>query len=148
MLYTCLLCVNMLLYWWLKCKGKDQGFLLPFIISEILTLLVLWESDAVFLPVHVYTPSCVGYWASTMCSVEIILPIVTRLLRDDKEASVIISVWLNWVFWLLRVQVIAGTGPPIELQEMLMLPLSRTNNLSICPVVVVGNTIYVNKMLS
>ncbi len=43
---------------------------------------------------------------------------------------------------------IAGTGPPIELQEMLMLPLSRTDNLSICPVVVVGNTIYVNKMLS
>ena len=36
-----------------------------------LALSVLAEPDIVLVPVHVYTPSCVGYWALTMCSVDI-----------------------------------------------------------------------------
>ena len=35
---------------------------------------VLAEPDIVLVPIHVYTPSCVGYWALTMCSVDITPP--------------------------------------------------------------------------
>ncbi len=56
------------------------------------------------------------------------------------EASLIISVCLNSVLRLLRVHVITGTGPPMEQQEIALLPPSSMDNFSTCSVVVLGKT--------
>ena len=61
----------------------------------MLTLLVLSEASIELFPVHVYTPSCVGYWASTMWSVDITFPgvsIVTKVPSSCLNASVVACV--------------------------------------------------------
>ena len=108
--------------------------------TVMVTLLVLSEASIELFPVHVYTPSCVGYWASTMWSVDITFPGVTILtkvpsicLTPSVVPCVIISVWLNVVVWLLNVHVMLGTGPPVDLQEMFTLFPSEMVTFSSCP---------------
>ena len=46
---------------------------IPCTSTAMSTLLELAETSTVLFPLHVYTPLCVGYWASTMWSVDIAL---------------------------------------------------------------------------
>ena len=80
-------------------------------------------------PVHTYTPSSAGYWAFTMCNVDIKFPGVTSKLpplRITMSVSVDMLVWEKFVSWLLSVQVMVGTGTPVEVQEMSTFPPSLT----------------------
>ncbi len=64
-----------------------------------------------------------------MRSVDITLPRVTTtslLLSSVTEWLEDKSVWLKGALWLLSVQVMVGTGTPVEVQEMLTLPSSVT----------------------
>ena len=68
---------------------------IPCTCTVMVTLLVLSEASIVLFPVHVYTPSCVGYWASTMWSVDITFPgvnILTKVLSICLTGSVIACV--------------------------------------------------------
>ena len=63
------------LKFWIEGKKLRQYLLLKYILpctcKVIVALSVLAEPDITLVPVHVYTPSCVGYWAVIMCSVDI-----------------------------------------------------------------------------
>ena len=80
-------------------------------------------------PVHTYTPSSAGYWAVSMCNVDTTLPGVTSVLPPPRivmSDSVDMSVWEKPVSWLLSVQVMVGTGIPVEVQDMSTFPPSLT----------------------
>ena len=75
---------NKLLYLFLLYSDVAIGSIItniPCTSTVMLTLLVLSESSIELFPVHVYTPSCVGYWASTMWRVDITLPGVIVVIK-------------------------------------------------------------------
>ena len=87
----------------------------------MLALLLLSGISIMLLPIHVYTPLCVEYCASTMWRVDVTLPGVMEELSAAVVGCVIISDCLNAVFWLLIVHMIEGIGPPIEMQQIVTL---------------------------
>ena len=50
------------------------GKKIPSTCTVMVVFSVIAEPDIVLVPVHKYTPLCVGYWALTMCSVDITRP--------------------------------------------------------------------------
>ena len=62
-----------------------------------------------------------------MCNVDITFPGVTAIVFGLVEITlwfVDTSVWVKGVVWLLSVQVMVGTGTPVEVQEMSTFPPS------------------------
>ena len=54
---------------------------IPCTCTVMLTLLVVAVSPIEFLPVHIYSPSCAGYWDFTMWRADITLPGVTMIVK-------------------------------------------------------------------
>ena len=101
----------------------------PRTCTVIMAELFVVTPACVLDPVHTYTPSSAGYWAFTMCNVDIKFPGVTSMLPPPPivmSVSVDMLVWEKFVSWLLSVQVMVGTGTPVEVQEMSTFPLSLT----------------------
>ncbi len=88
------------------------------------TMMFVVELNWELLPIHVYTPSFVGYCALTICRVDMTLPKVISLSLP-RWGGVTTSVWLN-VLELLNVHLTVGVGPPTEVQLMLTLFPSKT----------------------
>ena len=90
--------------------------------STCTVTLALVELNSEFVPRHVYTPSFVGYWALTICRVDMIVPEITFPCWGCVKTSV----WLN-VLELLNTHLTVGVGPPTEVQLMLILFPSKTS---------------------
>ena len=105
---------------------KISSFLQIYAITVPITCTMTFavEFNWELLPVHVYTPSFLGYWALTICRVDTTLPGVTTLSLP-RWGGVTTSVWLN-VMELLNVHLTVGIGPPTEIQLMLTLFPSKT----------------------
>ena len=103
-----------------------------------------------FVPIQVYSPSSSGYWVLTMLMLDMMLPTTISemkslgLVRTSMACdSVTTLVGIICTGWVLNVQVMVGTGAPVEVQEMVTDSPSITLTNDPLLAVVLASTIYI-----